>query len=103
MTHDPDDDMIAVPRWVLGILAEELTMRTQCGGENDQPGCPRCDAIRIAKEASETIDWIKELPTVTRVTVVDSGGLLIENWGVKDVTISMQDDRKTLKVFYKNV
>lgn len=46
-------DMIAVPKWVLGVLAEELTCHTDCGGANDEPGCVRCDAIRVAKEAYE--------------------------------------------------
>lgn len=56
---DPDDDMIPVPRWVLAVLSEELTGATDCGGDGAEPGCPRCDAIRIAQEASERVaDWI---------------------------------------------
>ena len=51
---DPDQDMLAVPRWVLGVLAEELTAMSDCGGIHDEPGCARCDAIRVAKEANES-------------------------------------------------
>jgi hypothetical protein len=50
---DADEDMIAIPSWMLGVLAEELTCHATCGGGNDEPGCPRCDAIRTAKWASE--------------------------------------------------
>ena len=60
---DPDDhdrDMFAVPRWVLAVLAEELAAqgqgwrrfdRTSCDGS--MVGCLFCDAIRVAREASE--------------------------------------------------
>jgi hypothetical protein len=50
---DHDNDMFAVPRWVLGVLAEELTGHTDCGGENEVRGCARCEAIRVALEASD--------------------------------------------------
>jgi len=51
---DPDDrdrDMFAVPRWVLAVLAGELAARGECDGS--EHGCVRCDAIRVAREASE--------------------------------------------------
>lgn len=50
---DRDDELVRVPRWVAGVLAEELAGQTDCGGENSEPDCPRCEAIRIALEACE--------------------------------------------------
>jgi hypothetical protein len=50
---DRDDELVSIPRWVAGVLAEELAGRSKCGGAYAQPGCPLCDAIRIATEACE--------------------------------------------------
>jgi hypothetical protein len=49
---DRDEDMIAIPRWALGVLAGEATNAT-CGGGNYEPGCVVCEAIRTAELASE--------------------------------------------------
>jgi len=42
---------VIVPRWVAGVLAEELAARTDCDGSIE--ACPRCEAIRIARDAYE--------------------------------------------------
>ena len=41
-------------------------------------------------------------PNVTRVEVIDSTGRVYSEWDVKDVSISVQDNERTLKVFMKN-
>lgn len=51
--QDRDEDMIAIPRWMLGVLAGELAAASGCGGEHAEPDCPVCKSIRTAKEASE--------------------------------------------------
>ena len=51
MTPDRDDELVSIPRWVAGVLAEEVMLRTTCKFPHDELGCPRCDAIRIAEEA----------------------------------------------------
>ena len=48
-TTDRDDDLVTLPRWVAGVLAEELSSYTDCDGS--VASCPRCEAIRIASEA----------------------------------------------------
>ena len=36
---------------------------------------------------------------VSRVEVIDDAGRSYTNWGVESVQLSLQDDRKTLKIF----
>jgi hypothetical protein len=50
-TTDHDDEPVIVPRWVAGVLAEELAARTDCDGSIES--CPRCEAIRLARDAYE--------------------------------------------------
>lgn len=50
---DRDEDMIAIPRWMLGVLADELAAASGCGGEHAELDCPVCKSIRSAKWASE--------------------------------------------------
>lgn len=52
--EDAGDEMIAVPRWVLDALVNELTMWSEHHGASDEPGCDVCDAIEIAGRASQT-------------------------------------------------
>lgn len=49
-------------------------------------------------------NWFLEhlFPKVTRVEVIDSNGRSYVKYDVKDVSISVQDDERTLKVFLKN-
>ena len=42
--------------------------------------------------------YTEQLPRVTRVTLVDGNGLVKELWNQR-VTVSYQDDGRTLKVF----
>ena len=41
-------------------------------------------------------------PKVTRVEVIDSDGRSYVKYNVSDVSISVQDEERTLKVFLKN-
>lgn len=50
---DRDEDMIAIPRWALAVLAGEAAGEG-CGGEGHEPGCVKCQAIRTALWASES-------------------------------------------------
>jgi hypothetical protein len=50
-TTERDEESVIVPRWVAGVLAEELAARTDCDGSIE--ACPRCEAIRIARDAYE--------------------------------------------------
>lgn len=49
-------------------------------------------------------DWFlqQKFPNVTRVEVIDSSGRSYVKYAVSDVSISVQDDERTLKVFLKN-
>lgn len=49
-------------------------------------------------------DWFLQhlFPKVTRVEVIDSSGRVYTQYDAKDVSISVQDDERTLKVFLKN-
>lgn len=49
-------------------------------------------------------DWFNQhmFPKVNRVEVIDSSGRAYTKYGVKDVSISLQDDGRTLKVFLKD-
>ena len=49
-------------------------------------------------------DWFLQqtFPNVTRVEVIDSNGRTYVKYGVSDVSISLQDNERTLKVFLKN-
>lgn len=49
-------------------------------------------------------DWFTKymFPKVTRVEVIDSSGRSYIKYDVKDVSISLQDDERTLKVFLSN-
>jgi hypothetical protein len=47
-------------------------------------------------------DGQQAFPKVTRVEVVDSSGRSYVKYDVSDVSISLQDDDRTLKVFLKN-
>lgn len=49
-------------------------------------------------------DWFLQqtFPNVTRVEVIDSSGRSYVKYDVSDVSISIQDDKRTLKVFLKN-
>jgi hypothetical protein len=49
-------------------------------------------------------DWFLQqaFPKVTRVEVIDSSGRSYVKYDVSDVSISLQDDDRTLKVFLKN-
>ena len=38
---------------------------------------------------------------VTRLTVVSGGGRLLETWGITNVAMALQDDGRTLKIFYR--
>ena len=38
---------------------------------------------------------------VTRLTVVSGDGRLFETWDITNVAMALQDDGKTLKIFYK--
>ena len=43
-----------------------------------------------------------ELKNISRITVVNDEGRAFEQFGLKDVEFSLQDDGRTLKVFVKN-
>ena len=49
-------------------------------------------------------DWFLQqtFPNVTRVEVIDSSGRSYVKYNTSDVSISLQDDERTLKVFLKN-
>lgn len=49
-------------------------------------------------------DWfVKQLlPKVTRVEVIDSNGRVYTQYDARDVSISFQDDARTLKIFLRN-
>ena len=49
----------------------------------------------------EKTDGLWALPKVTRVTIVGPNGMVSETWNLADVSISIQDSGRTLKVFYK--
>lgn len=38
---------------------------------------------------------------VTRLTVVSGDGRLFETWGITNVAMALQDDGRTLKIFYR--
>lgn len=42
----------------------------------------------------------EELDTVTRVEVICNGVRMHTTWGATNVLVSLQDDGRTLKVFY---
>ena len=41
------------------------------------------------------------LSEVTRLTVVGGAGRLFETWGITNVAMVLQDDGRTLKIFYR--
>ncbi len=49
-------------------------------------------------------DWFlqQKFPEVTRVEVIDSNGRAYVKYKVSNVSISVQDNERTLKVFLKN-
>lgn len=50
---------------------------------------------------NETLAII-DLPTITRLEVIDGHGRSYVNWNVIDIDISVQDDDRTLKLFVKD-
>lgn len=48
---DPDYRPVSVPAWVLMVLSDEIAGAGEHGGADEEPGCPICDAISIAREA----------------------------------------------------
>lgn len=51
-------------------------------------------------------DTMEDFPTITRVVLVDHSpsserGLVFEKWNLKKVSLSVQDEGRTLKVFVR--
>jgi hypothetical protein len=49
---DPDEDMIAIPRWALLLLSDPYRIAA-CGGENHEPTCCICQALKTADLAAK--------------------------------------------------
>jgi hypothetical protein len=48
------------------------------------------------------MDVNSELKDVSRITVVNDEGRAFEQFALKDIEFSLQDDGRTLKIFVKN-
>ncbi|MDA9373970.1 hypothetical protein N9R43_01175 [bacterium] len=56
------------------------------------------DAFNKRNRVQDDIDFIKSHPLVTRVEVIGEGREFVK-YGMEGITISIQDNGKTLKVF----
>jgi len=43
-----------------------------------------------------------DFTNATRLTVVSDGGRMLEEWGITNVNVVIQDDGRTLKIFYRD-
>lgn len=58
-----------------------------------------CDIMADALEAAGLL--APDFANVTRLTVVGGAGRLFEEWGITNVAVVLQDDGRTLKIFYR--
>ena len=55
----------------------------------------------LAEALAEAGRLAPDLSTVTRITVAGDGKRQMEEWNLHDVEIHIQDEGRTLKVFYR--
>ena len=58
------------------------------------------DAFNKRNRIEDNLDFIESHPLVTRVEVIGEGREFVK-YGMEGISISFQDDGKTLKVFLK--
>tara|TARA_R110000744_G_scaffold259881_1_gene374942 strand:- start:199 stop:396 length:198 start_codon:yes stop_codon:yes gene_type:complete len=58
------------------------------------------DAFNKRNRIQDNLDFIESHPLVTRVEVIGEGREFVK-YGMEGISISFQDDGKTLKVFLK--
>ena len=57
------------------------------------------DAFNKRNRIEDNLDFIESHPLVTRVEVIGDEGREVVKYGMEGISISFQDDGKTLKVF----
>lgn len=79
-----------------------------CGQCSREPGdsldaCRDCAAVlETYAHALEAAGLLApDFAHVTRLTVVGGAGRLFETWGITNVAVVLQDDGRTLKIFYR--
>ncbi|MCK2200500.1 hypothetical protein [Corynebacterium callunae] len=69
------------------------------------------NSVEIARQliaAEKELQQLKEMmevehafASVTRLTVVGGSRRILETWGISNVAMALQDDGRTLKIFYR--
>ncbi len=54
------------------------------------------------EQRCQKTDELTVTPLVSRVELIDETGRVYVNWDAKDVSVSLQDEGRTLKVFLAN-
>lgn len=58
--------------------------------------------MSAVEPVTQTISFNQMLKNVSRLTVVGDDGRALEVWGISDLKAVLQDDERTLKIFYKS-
>lgn len=57
--------------------------------------------MSTVKQIIQPVPLNQKLKNVSRLTVVGDDGRVLEVWGISDLKAALQDDERTLKIFYK--
>lgn len=58
-----------------------------------------CDMV-VAQALADAGLLAPDTDKITRVTIVNDEGRAMEEWGINDMRLDIQDEGRTLKVFY---
>lgn len=57
--------------------------------------------MSTVKQVIQPVPLNQKLKNVSRLTVVGDDGRVLEVWDISDLKTALQDDERTLKIFYK--
>lgn len=57
--------------------------------------------MSTVKQVIQPVPLNQKLKNVSRLTVVGDDGRVLEVWDISDLKAALQDDERTLKIFYK--